>query len=269
MSVTADSQLTMAELSATLSALPPRFRLGTVSDGQSPTLAAISKSPQAARAWVDEAQQLFGAPTTAAAASMAVQHVARVLGSSTLLCAVRFGALPLASASEIQVGPGIDSAWSFATTNYSFALLSDDVRYGTGEELFDLWCEHWLDGVLNDLAVSVAGAVRVGKRMLRDNIVTATASNLVIFDWWQPAGGFGVYRDRLLELGSPSFGESVSFVDATFDGRVGKRPDRRSCCLEFNCEPPRFCPSCPKISVEDRDDVLRVHLTNLAEATGK
>ena len=30
--------------------------------------------------------------------------------------------------------------------------------------------------------------------MLRDNIVTATASNLVIFDWWQPTGGLDRYR---------------------------------------------------------------------------
>ncbi len=269
MSVTAESELTMAELSATLSAMPPRFRLGSDGDGHSPTLAVISRTPETVRTWVDQAQHLFGAPTTAVAASMAVQHVARVLGSSTLMCAVRFGALPIASASEVEVGPGIESAWSFATTNYSFALLSDTVEYGTGEDLFDLWAEHWLDGILNDLAEAVAGSVRVGKRMLRDNIVTAAASNLVIFDWWQPAGGFAGYRDRLLELGSPSFNDSVSFVDATFNGRVGKRPDRRSCCLEFNCEPPRYCPSCPKISVQDRDAVLGVHLTNLAEATRK
>lgn len=269
MSVPAGSLLTMAELSATLSAMPPRFRLGSVGDGNSPTLAAISRSPETVQSWVEEAQDLFGAPTTAAAASMAVQHVARVLGSSTLMGAVRFGALPIASASEVEVGAGIESAWSFASTKYSFALLSDTVRHGTGEELFDLWAGHWLDGVLNDLAEAVAGSVRVGTRMLRDNIVTATASNLVIFDWWQPSGGFDRYRDRLLELGSPSFGDSVSFADATFDGRVGKRPDRKSCCLEFKCEPPRFCPSCPKISVDERDDVLGVHLTNLAESTSK
>jgi len=267
MSVPSGAQLSLAELSASLSSMPPRFRLGGVGDGRSPTLEAISRTPDTVRSWLEEAQGLFGAPTTAAAASMAVQHVARVLGSSTLMCAVRFGALPMANASEVEVGPGIESAWSFATTQYSFALSSDAVQHGTGDELFELWCEHWLDGIFNDLAVAVAGSVRVGKRMLRDNIVTATASNLVIFDWWQPTGGFGRYCDRLLELGSPPFRDSVSFVDATFDSRVGQRPDRRSCCLEFNCEPPRYCPSCPKISVDDRDDVLAVHLKNLAEAT--
>ncbi len=269
MSVPAGSLLTMAELSEMLSAMPPRFRLGYVGDGHSPTLATISSSPHTLQAWVGEAHDLFGAPTTAAAASMAVQHVARVLGSSTLMCAVRFGALPLATASDIEVGPGIESAWSFATTKYSFTLLSDRVEHGTGEELFELWASHWLDGILDDLAKAVAGSVRVGTRLLRDNIVTATASNLVIFDWWRPAGGFDRYHDRLLELGSPPFGDSVTFADAAFNGRLGKRPDRKSCCLEFKCEPPRFCPSCPKISVAERDDVLGVHLTNLAQSTSE
>jgi hypothetical protein len=267
MSSEADPLPTMAQLSSTLSSLPPRFRLGSTGDGQSPTLATIASSPEELRSWVGEAAERFGAPTTAAAASMAVQHVARVLGSSTLMCALRFGALPLAKASEIEVGPGIESPWSFASTKYSFSLLSESMRYGDADELFDVWAEHWLDGVLNDLGEAVAGAVRVGARMLRDNIVTATASNLVIFDWWQPAEGYGQYCDRLLELGSPSFGDSVSFAAATFAGRVGQRPDRKSCCLEFKCEPPRFCPSCPKISIEERDEVLAVHLTNLAEST--
>ena len=116
---------------------------------------------------------------------MAVQHVVRVLGSSTLMCALRFGTLPLAKASEIEIE--IESPWSFASTKYSSSLLSEFMGYGDADELFDVWAEHWLDEALNDLGEAVAGAVRVGARMLRDNIVTATASNLVIFDWWQPA----------------------------------------------------------------------------------
>lgn len=259
--------LSMEELSAMLSELPPRFRLGCVGDGRSPTLGDITASPESAEAWVDEARALFGAPGTSAAASMAVQHVARVLGASTLMCAIRLGALPMASAAEVQVGPGIDSEFSYARTQYSFAILGGPMRHGGPDELFDVWAEHWLDGVLEDLSAAVAGAVRVGARMLRDNIVTAAASNLVIFDWWQGDAGFDRFCHRLVELGSPSFGESVAFTPSEFRGRTGWRPDRTSCCLEFKCDPPRYCPSCPKIDVAERDEILAGHLTNLAQST--
>jgi len=111
---------------------------------------------------------------------MAVQHVARVLGCSTLFATLHHRALPIAGLGEIMLGPGIDSPWSFARTNYSFAVVSDRIRHGDADQLFDAWADEWLEGVLDRIAVATAGAVRVGTKVLRDNVLTATASNVVL-----------------------------------------------------------------------------------------
>ena len=59
--------LSMEELSAVLSELPPRFRLGCVGDGRSPTLGDIVASPESADdAGADDgndAAKLFGKGT--------------------------------------------------------------------------------------------------------------------------------------------------------------------------------------------------------------
>ena len=78
--------------------------------------------------WLERDSIAVGAPTGQVAASMLVQHVAMVLGGSTLAEGLLGGSLPLASADQIRVAPGSGTRWEFS-------LDAPSERAGDDEDL--------------------------------------------------------------------------------------------------------------------------------------
>ena len=162
----------------------------------------------------------------------------------------------MANADSVHVGPGGPTRWRFALTD-------PHLETGTEEELLLAWADHWIDGLFMELVEAIRGSIRVGRRMLRDNVVTAAGSSLVFLDWWAPERRFGRLAHLLESAGEPPFGDSITFSTLNHGGYDGLRSLRRSCCLHSQTDPPHFCPTCPKIDEEERDQSMRTHLGHL------
>jgi hypothetical protein len=134
---------------------------------------------------------------------------------------------------------------------------------GRPEALLARWVEVWMDGVLGELVDAVHSAVRVGRRMLVDDVMSAAGANLVFLDWWNPAAEFGRLAPLLERLGTPRVGETVTFSTISHGDRDGLRSARRSCCLHFRCDPAHWCPTCPKLDESERERIMRTHLGHL------
>lgn len=247
----------MTDLRASLGALPPRFHLGAVTEGV--PLSSLIATPEQVRAWIDADSAKCGAPDAQVGASMLVQHVSIVLGGATMASALLHGTLPLATAERVLVSPSPASRWGFA-------LDTDEFVEGEPSELLTAWVQHWHDGVLGGIVEAVHRSVRVGRRMLADNVAAAAASNLVFLDWWHPEAGFDRLAPLLASLGDPRIGDATTFSTIRHGDRDGLKADRRSCCLYHQCLPPHWCPSCPKISEAEREQSMRTHLGHMDAA---
>lgn len=249
----------MQEISSVLAAMPARFHLGVGGDGAE-RLGEVMADRGRLLEWLAVDAVLVGAPDDQVAASMLVQHTAMVLGGSTLAAALLCGALPVAGIDAVWVAPGGGSPGS---TRWRFSLDPAAVESGRPEVLLARWVEVWVDGVLGELVDAVHSAVRVGRQMLVDDIMSAAAANLVFLDWWNPEAEFGRLAPLLEGLGRPRIGETVTFSTISHGGRDGLRSERRSCCLHFRCDPPHWCPTCPKLDDAERERIMRTHLGHL------
>lgn len=249
---------TMLQVSTGLRELPPRFHLelDEVAEDPASSLAAVIADPRRLGAWIDADAEAVGAPDPQVSASMLVQHVSMVLGGATLAAALLHGALPAADPTRIHVSRSSATRWAFRTS-------SRVVTLGAPEELLDAWLHDWVDGLLTDLVEAVHRDVRVGRRMLWDNVASAAAANLVFLDWWAPQLELGRLAPQLAGAGSSPVGSTVTFGVIDHGGRSGLRSARRSCCLHFRCDPPHWCPTCPKLDETARTALMRTHLGHL------
>lgn len=250
----------LRDLSDRLAALPERFHLGADPSPDEPSL-ADRLSGGALRDWVAEDASRSGAADHQVASSMLSQHVSMVLGGAGLAGVVLFDRLVLAEPDAITVRPTAMPRWSFSCTQ---AEVIDVAEAGRAEAL-RRWTDHWLDGVFTSLIEGLRGLAPVGARMLRDNVASAAISNLVFLDWWAPERDAIGAAEILLDLGDPPVGESVTVGRITHRDRAGLCSARRSCCLMFQTEPPRWCPTCPMVDLGEREQNLRVHLGHLDE----
>lgn len=249
----------MQEISSVLGAMPARFHLGVGGD-DTPTLGEVLGDRRRLLEWLADDARLVGAPDDQVAASMLVQHTAMVLGGSMLAAVLLCGALPVAGVDAVRVAPGAGSPGS---TRWRFSVDEVVVESGPSERLMARWVEVWIDGVLAELVDAVHSAVRVGRRMLVDDVMSAAAANLVFLDWWDPDAGFGRLAPLLAGLGTPRVGETVTFSTISHGDRDGLRSARRSCCLHFRCDPAHWCPTCPKLDESERERIMRTHLGHL------
>lgn len=246
----------MALLGAALSDMPPRFHLGATPDPHGVALAELLADREHLGRWLDADATRVGAGDPQVSASMLVQHVALVLGGATMAGALLHRSLPVASPRQVVVSPS-------APTRWAFSLDTDDLRIGDPEELLSDWVAIWHDGVLGQLVDAVHRTVRVGRQMLADNVASAAAANLVFLDWWRPDAGISALAPLLAASGSAPIGDTVTFSTIRHGDRDGLRSERRSCCLHFRCEPPHWCPTCPKIDDAERERIVRTHLGHL------
>ncbi|MCU0274027.1 MAG: (2Fe-2S)-binding protein [Acidimicrobiales bacterium] len=246
----------IAALATALADMPPRFHLGATPDPAGRPLGELLADPGRLREWLDADAVRVGARDPQVSASMLVQHVAMVLGGATMAGALLQGTLPIATAHQVIVAPSPSTRWAFS-------LDTDDLCDGDPVDLLDEWVRVWHDGVLGDLVDAVHHSVRVGRRMLEDNVASAAAANLVFLDWWRPEAGFDALAPRLAALGRTPIGDTVTFSTIRHGDRDGLRSERRSCCLHFRCEPPHWCPTCPKLDDAERERIMRTHLGHL------
>lgn len=253
---------TFSDVTAILQTLPPRFGLETAGPDFGPTLGELVSDPERRTAWLGADAARVGAPPGQVAVSMLVQHVAMLLGGSPFATALLGGVLPVGSVDTIRVAPGQTARWRFG-------LESPEIITGSEEELLTTWVDVWVDGVLMDVVDGLRRSVRVGSRLLRDNVATASASTLVFVDWWAPERGFAHLAPLLLAAGSPPLGDSFSWTRLAHDGHLGLGSVRRSCCMHDRCDPPHSCPGCPSLSAEERELNLRGHLAHLDGARAR
>lgn len=256
------------DISVALSALPARFHLDPGPDpGPGPggntlgVLADLVADRHQVRNWIEADTPRVGAPGTQVGASMLVQHAAMVVGGSTMAAALLHGALPVADLDGVTVRPG--SGAGPRATRWRFSVAPRWIEHGSPPELLARWAEVWHDGVLGALVDAVHSTVRVGRRMLVDNVASAASANLVFLDWWAPAAQLGDLAPHLARLGSPPIGETVTFSTIEHGDRSGLRSARRSCCLHFRCDPAHWCPTCPKLAEAEREQIMRTHLGHL------
>jgi hypothetical protein len=253
--------INMRGISAALATMPGRFQVGVGPDPAGVDLQELTGSEEQLRNWIDSDAPLIGAPDDQVAASMLVQHTAMVLGGSMLAAALLHGSLPIAGPDGVTVAPGARTGRG--ATRWSFSVAPSEIVAGTPDELLPRWVEVWVDEVLGGLVDAVHSTVRVGRRMLVDDVASAAASNLVFLDWWAPTADFNGLAPTMSALGSPPIGEAIEFSTIEHGGRHGLRSTRRSCCLHFRCEPSHWCPTCPKLQEEERVQIMRTHLEHL------
>lgn len=250
----------MPQIADALRSMPSRFHLEVGPHEAGTSLANLGGDPLLLGRWIADDGSSVGAPDLQVAASMLVQHMAMVLGGGTMAAALLHGALPIAASQDVSV---IQVPKGTGMTRFQFFVTPTTIETGSAPTLLERWVDVWIDGVLSPLVDAVHRTVRVGRRMLDDNVSSAAAANLVFLDWWKPEAQFSRLAPTLEPLGRPAIGRSIEFSRIDHAGRVGLRSQRRSCCLHFQCDPPHWCPTCPKLDEAGREQIMRTHLGHL------
>jgi ferric iron reductase protein FhuF len=248
------------QIADALAAMPARFHLEVGPHQGATSLATLCDDPLLLSRWIADDGGVVGAPNLQVAASMLVQHIAMVLGGATMAAALLHDALPIADSHAVSV---VQRPKGTAMTRFRFFMEPVTVETGSPSELLQRWGEVWMGDVLSPLVDAVHHTVRVGRRMLEDNVRSAAAANLVFLDWWRPQAHFSRLTPVLEHFSHPSTSSSIEFSTIEHAGRVGLRSYRRSCCLHFQCDPPHWCPTCPRLDEEGREQIMRAHLGHL------
>lgn len=258
--------VTVADLSAALATLPPRFHLATTPPPGAVCLADLA-DPATARDLLERHrtarrldEQLTGSTRATLpgqiTASLAVQGIGMHLYGAVLAGVVQHRLLLLAEPEDVHVAP-VGPAFAVAVTNGR--LFSA----GTAAELLPAFVQVWVDRIGGRLVDDLRRVQRVGEALLRGNLASAVAATFVFFDWWDPACGARELAEVALTHGRPPLGAHARVADLTVDDRVGLRSERTACCLLAKVPDAHLCPTCPLSTAEERAAATAEHVHHL------
>lgn len=263
--MTAPTTTTLTGLSTALSTMVPRFHLTTTPPDGATSLSRLT-DPAVCRALVDDhraARSLDDAGITKAklvdqiAASLTVQGIAMHLSAIAVASMVLYRTLPIAHPDDVFV----------KTDGVTFTVaITDAVLPGPVDdpfELVDAFATHWIDGHLRLVVDAVRATTTIGEALVWGGVAATVSSNFVFLDWWERSDLSRRLAAAVLERGHPALAGHCSMHDLEVDGRIGLRSDRRACCLAIKIPNAHVCPTCPKVTEEERIASTAMHVGHL------